>query len=511
MRAALVCLGVVFCVARAPAQNQLLNGPGPGTVTVRVDGWGCFGGCGTNGLVGDAMYTNSAGQGPFATTCFSAILMEDPVLTNCANRRHWIAVNPGGYPGINLYQAANPPTVTVVRPGRHVRSTGGTICGYDVTVDQILAGPDPGGAAPVEGTTLHQIYTLRNTQAVTRDLNLYRYVDGDVGPAFTDDRGGASRRREDCFLAAPPWLSNKEWLFEYTADLPGGVIATSVEGIDHNGGPVLPFAFEVVSSPGAGHPVNQWEVTPGPYLTNTVQGDTNQNLLVDEGTGSDTGLIGSIRFTAIPAGGVVVAHFRTRWSSLNSSSLASVADQARDVTCASLLGNFSGLSVAPLLSINGHRTCVDLPPGSSFTINMCAPAAGPNPAHYIIFVIAGSPTTAALCGDAMAADFALWGPPVAAFGLGAFPVSGPLGLWSGGDAAAGFAVASSIPGAALLLTPPATGMLPNCQPILTVPTGLPAGIAIKLQAAILDAAAPSQVSLTNALRAHVAACQCELH
>jgi hypothetical protein len=505
-----VCLGVAFCAAATPAQNQLTNGPGPGTVTVRVDGWGCFGGCGTNGFVGDAQYTTSSGGGPFPTTCFSAILMEDPVLTNCANRRHWIAINPGGYPAINLYQPANPPTVTVITPGRHVRSSGGTICGYDITVDQILAGPDPGGAAPVEGTTLHQIYTLRNAQAVTRDLNLYRYLDGDFGPMFTEDRGGASRRREDCFLPMPPWVSNKEWIFEYAADVPGGVIATSIEGIDHAGNPVLPFAFEVAAG-SAGHPVNQWEVTPGPFLTNNVQGDTNRNLLSDEGTGADMGLINSIRFTGIPAGGTVVAHFRTRWSALNPSSAAPVQDQARDVTCSSLLGNYSGLATAPLLAINGHRTCVDLPPNSSFTINMCAPAAGPNPAHYIIFVIAGSPTTAAICGDAMAADFALWGPPVAAFGLGAFPVSGPLGLWSGGHAAAGFALASSIPGAALLLTPPATGMLPNALPILTVPTGLPAGIAVKLQAAVVDAGAPSLVSITNALRAHVNVCQCELH
>ena len=63
---------------------------------------------------------------------------------------------------------------------------------------------------------------------------------------------------------------------------------------------------------------------------------------------------------------------------------------------------------------------------------------------------------------------------------------------------------------ALLLTPPATGILPYGQPIITAP-GLPAGFAVKLQAIVLDLAAPSRVSLTNALRAHVSACECELH
>lgn len=507
MHRMLPAVALLAVLAPATAQNLLTNGPGPGTLSVRVDGWGLMGGCATSGLASDLHYTTSAGAGPFPTLCYSAMAFEDPLACPPPGRT-WLATNPGGYPTTIPYAPGNL-VAQVVVPNRHYRSQG-SVCGWQVQIDQVLAGPDPRTGPPVDGSTVLQTYVFQNVSGPARPLQLYRYVDADLGAAFTNDRAGASRRRDTCRLEGPPFLSNGEWLFEYDPlDLPGSVLAVSADGIDGSGRPVLSQAFEVSLS-GTGHPVAPFLSGPAGFLTGSIQGDADADLLTGEGLGGDYALVQQLAFASVPPGGRAVATFRTRLTSLDPGLNRTIEVQARDVGCATSSGNVATAGV-PALCVNGNYGCVAVPQGAPIQIGLAAPPGGPSPSHYILFASVGQPATGSFEGFPGAADSALWGPPIHPWGLGAFPARCVLGSWSGGGGAEGFALASSIPGAALLPTPPATGVVACGNPILVLP-GLFLNVAFTLQALVVDFESrnPSQpVSVTNAVTVAVGPILCQ--
>lgn len=488
------------------AQNQLTNGSGPGSVSVRVDGWGMFGGCPNQSLHSDGQFTSSAGFGPFATTCYSAIILDDS--GGCASPgRTQLAVADPLYTQIPA-QAVNP-VVTVLNPQHIQTASPQTVCGLQVSVDQRLDGPDPLSGS-FEGSTLVQTYTITNPTANTRVFNLIHFIDGDLSALFTANRGGASRRLADCALTLPPFASNKEWVFEFDqTNTPGVLLAISADGKDEVGQPVQTVAYRVHAS-AVGHPSPTFTANPFAFLTNSIDNDSDGDLLVSspEAQG-DFAMFQGLSFT-VTSGGTVTAVFRTRWTSLDSTSATSLESQARDVTCSTQNGNYSGNGIGPLLCINGQGGCASIGLGQAFNISLGATAAGPAPTHYLLFGIFGQPVTGSACGSPTAGDATLWGPPFGNLGLGAFPVSSSLATWTGGGGALGIPLISSLPGLALITGPMAAGTL-GCGGVtlVTVPGVLPNGISVTLQAAVIDGGGAT-VTLSNAATFAIG-CPCPTH
>jgi len=487
----------------AAAQHTLTNGAGPGSVTVKVDGWGMFGGCPADQTNhSDLMFRNPAGGGPFMTTCYSAILLDDQ--TGCpAPGRVLLALADTLYPQFPA-QATNPPVV-VVTPGLRIRTAAPqNVCGLQISVDQSLTGPDPVFATPVEGSTLIRTYTIFNAGGGSRTFNLIHFTDADLGGAtFGQNRAGASRRSDTCGLLIPPFLANNEWVFEYDqTNTPGLVYALGAEGVDASGQSVLPAAFRVHVS-AAGHPTAAFVSNPFGFLTNAIDGDTNGDLLVNSPElPGDYALMHGLRFSNVAPGATVTAVFRTRLTALDPNAGATPDVQARDVPCPTLNGNHSGHpGVIPILCANGQDRCVQVSPSQPVTVSLAPLPGGPDPTHYVLYATVGQPATGVLSGEPGTADFALWGPPIHPWGLGAFPATGALGNWTGGGAAPGFALISSIPGVALLPGPAARGQTPCGSPILNLPP-LPPGLSFTMQALVVDFEArnPFQpISLSNAV------------
>jgi hypothetical protein len=503
---------LLACAVPAFGQNVLNNGPGPGTVNTRVDGWGLFGGCPSGGNVSDALYAPANGGAPIATSCFSSLIIITPTLTG----PQWLATNQPNYAGTFPFQGVNPPVI-VLGPN-HIKTTapGPVVGGWAIDVEQKLCGPDPNLGPLVEGSSLQQIYTLRNTNSAPTNLSLLRFIDTDLGPgtSYLVNRCGATRQFAMCG-AAPPLTSNREMVFAYDlVNLPRSMVGISCEGVDASGTAVKSGNYMGLGS-ASGHPTAAFITNPLSLLNNTLQGDTNLDLLVNEGTGNDFALGDVLTFPSVPPGGSVVAHFRTRWSSLDKKDPPTVDFQARDVTCTGRLGNFSQTpgTVRGLLCVNGSPTCASVPPGVVAQISLAAPAGGPNVTHYILFATIGHPKTGALCGSPEAADYALWGPQIHPWGIGAFPVSSVIGNWGGGCTANGFALASSIPGVALLTAPLASGPQPCGNVILGFPSTTIA-FSFTLQALVFDLGArqaAQPLSLSNAVDVVFGNCTCQTH
>jgi len=511
-RSRLVLFFLLAAAGPALTQNTLNNGPGPGTVNTRVDGWGLFGGCPSGGNVSDALYTTANGVGPIATTCFSSLVILTPTLTG----PQWLATNQPNYAGTFPFQTSNPPVMTLGPNHIKTLSPGPVVGGWAVDIEQRLCGPDPNAGALVEGSSLQQIYTFQNNNSAATNLTLLRFIDADLGPgtSYLVNRCGATRQLAMCG-AAPPLTSNREMVFAYDlVNLPRSMVGISCEGVDASGIAVKSGNYMGLGS-ATGHPTAAFIANPVASLNNVLQGDTNLDLLVNEGTGNDFALANMLTFPAVPIGGRIVAHFRTRWSSLDKKDPATVDAQARDVTCTGRLGNFSRTpGVVPgLLCVNGSPTCAVVPPGVVAQVSMAAPNGGPNPTHYILFATIGHPKTGALCGSPEAADYALWGPQIHPWGIAAFPVSSVIGNWNGGCTALGFALASSIPGVALITTPTATGPQPCGALILGIPS-TSINFSFTLQALVLDFGArqPAQpLSLSNAVDVVFGNCTCQVH
>jgi hypothetical protein len=491
-----------------PAQNQLSSGTGAGSVTVTVDGWGMFGGCPNQTYHSDALYKNASGAGPYQTICYSAVLLEDTA--GCpAPGRTLLALTDSLYSQFPS-QPTNP-AVNVIVPGRHIQTTAAqVVCGLTITIDQRLEGPDPAGGS-YEGSTLVQTYSFTNTGATPRTFKCIRFTDSDLSAAFSGNRGGASIRLADCGLPTP-YLSNKEWVFEFDPlSTPGVVVGIAAEGVDDQGQPVKTSNYRVHTS-SVGHPDTAFTSNPTGFLNDTIDNDLDGDLIVaSPELAGDFAMFQLINFTVNP-GGTASGVFRTRWTSMDVNSITPVETQARDVACRTWNGNYSGTGFGSLLCVNGQGQCASVPAATPFAISLSPTASGPSPADYLVFGIFGQPAAGTACGSPQVADAALWGPPFGTLGFGAFPVSSSLATWSGGGVAVGIPLISSLPGVALITAPQATGAFGPCSGanLLAVP-GLPGGLSVTLQAAIVDGGAfPLPVSLTNAVNL-VIGCPCQVH
>jgi len=500
--------GAILTVLSLSAWGQnTLSNAGPGGLTVTMDGWGMYGSCTVGGLGSDLLYTPIGSTTPVPTTCWSATLFVAGTLPPPGFA--WLATNffPPSPPG-----QANNPTLTAIVPGRHYRTAPPlpTLPGFTIQIDHVLAGPDPATGPPREGSTLTHLYTVINTSAATQTVSLVRFLDPDLGPSFTNDRAGASRRLLDC-AASPPFTHNREWVFQYDlGELPGTVVGISAEGLDNAGNPVL--AVQIQAEP-TGTSYNAVMANPIGFLQGQVAGDMNGDLLVEGAEpAGDYSLGNGLTFPSVPPGGTVRAWFRTRFTSLDPGSMTPASIQARDLTCTASRGNYTGLAQGPLLCVGGQGTCASIPAGAPIVIQMAAPAGGPPATHYVLYATFGQPLTGATCGSAEAGDFTLWGPPVGVFGLGASGASGVLGAWTGGGSGTGFALMSSIPGVALLPGPPAVGAPPCGATILTLPGVLPSGFSFTLQAVVVDlAAAGLPLRVSNAADVAIGTCACRSH
>jgi hypothetical protein len=500
-----VCAGLAGSVQ---AQNQLSSGTGPGSVTLTVDGWGMFGGCPSQTFHSDAMYKNAAGAGPFATTCYSAILLEDSLGCPAPGRTLLALTDPfyGQFPS----QATNP-AVNVIVPGRHIQTmTPQIVCGLSIAIDQRLDGPDPVSGG-FESSTLVQTYTITNTGTTQRSINLYRFMHADLSTNFSANRAGASRRLADCGLSAP-YVSNREWAFEFDPfNLPNAAVAIAAEGVDDVGQPVRTKNYRLHAS-SVGHPSSAFTSNPAGFLNDTIDNDLNGDLVVSspELTG-DFAQFNVVSFL-IPAGATISATFRTRWMSLDTNLTTPVENQAQDITCRTWNGNYSGTGFGHLLCVNGQGVCAAVNPGSPITISLAATTAGPSPADYLLFGSFGQPAVTTACGSPQAMDSAFWGPPFGPIGMGALPVSSMLASWTGGGTTPGIPLVSSVPGLALLTAPQASGTIGcNGVTIAAVP-GLPPGISVTLQAVIIDISAiPLPATLSNAVNLTVGCGPCQVH
>jgi len=515
--------GVAVAACAAIPAYRLTTGDGPGGVTVTVDGWGMFGSCPTAGTTTDLIWRNPVDDRQYRAACWSAVLLEDPA--NCpAPGRHWLASNPGNYPVTIPFQAANP-AVTVVTPGRHIQTQQPQmVCGYRIEVEQRVSGPDPQeSCAPWDGSTLTQVYRITNTGNAARTFTLVRFLDADLGAEpplpnyFLNDRMGASRRLADCGAAAPPYQSNREWVFEYDpAEMPHTAIAMSVEGLDATQRPVAPLAFEGYTS-AMGHPVANFLGNPVGFLTGALRGDTDGNLLLDEGTGGDAALVQGMTFANVAPGATVTAFFRTRVTTLDREAPGtSVETRARDVTCAALRGNYSGAAGGALLCVNGQTECARVQPLQVVNVNLAAPAGGPGLTPYILYLFLGHPSGGVFCGSPIATDASLWGLPGGFewWGLGSFPVRGVFGSWTGGGGGTGIGFLSPLPGLALLTGSFGSGAIPCGNQVFTLPVPLLPDLALTLQAAVFDFGArrPSvPFSLSNAVTLTIGNCPCPVH
>src|SRR4029078_1091172 len=135
--------------------------------------------------------------------------------------------------------------------------------------------------------------------------------------------------------------------------------------------PVQAGAYRLHAS-AVGHPDAAFVSGGAAFVTNAVDNDVNGDLLV---SGSE--LVGDFAMfqsltLSVPPGGTVSAVFRTRWMSLDPTSINSVETQARDITCSAWNGNHSSAAIGPILCVNGTSPCASVAPGAPFNISLGA-------------------------------------------------------------------------------------------------------------------------------------------
>lgn len=162
--------------AASAAPFVLSNGPGDGSVTVGVDGYGSFGS--SIGPNAENASLDRIGAGTIGTTYESAVgIRTDPEGT-------FSMLTSGDIGGSGL------PTNPLINGGS--QSAGSTFMVDDLqffltqTLEDI---EDPVTPAAREGTLLTQTYSIVNTGNTTIDFELIRYVDFDIGD-FDNDGGG---------------------------------------------------------------------------------------------------------------------------------------------------------------------------------------------------------------------------------------------------------------------------------------------------------------------------------
>lgn len=235
-----------------PAAFTLTTGTGDGSVSVGVDGFGCFGtNVGTSNAT-DATYDPVGATAAAGTAFISGVAIR----FGSSGGRTFLTSG-----DINSTGNMTNPTVT----GTSTKGTSTfTYNGLAFTLVQTVTPTFAGGVRT--GSMLTQTYTIRNTTSSTKQFELVRYLDGWLRfDGSLIDGGG--------HIQGPP-----EYLFETDT---GGTSATSTTfvGTSATGGTALTsnrftFAYygDVLDN-----------ITNGNALDNTVQNDSDGNGFVDSG------------------------------------------------------------------------------------------------------------------------------------------------------------------------------------------------------------------------------------
>jgi len=157
------------------ALPNLSNGPGEGTISVKVDGFGAFGSA--VGPDSENAFFNSVGGGSLGTTFESGIAIE----IGTGGTRSFLTT---GFIGVSGNLSPNP---TIMPDGSSTFSNSG----LDFALSQTLEPVFFGGSQT--GTILIQTYTITNPGSTTADFELVRYLDGDLffdGSLGDQDGGG---------------------------------------------------------------------------------------------------------------------------------------------------------------------------------------------------------------------------------------------------------------------------------------------------------------------------------
>ncbi|MEH2246129.1 PEP-CTERM sorting domain-containing protein [Nostoc sp.] len=239
----------------------LTNGPGDGTVSIGVDGFGSFGlnprGNGTN----DALFDPIGAQGLTGTTFDSGVAIR---LGNSGGRTFLTSGSIGGSGGLTN------PTVT----GTSTQAN--SIFSFDALkfnlVQLITPLLDNGSQT---GTVLTQTYTITNTSNTSSDFELLRYVDKDLRfDGSLIDGGGR-------LLSG-----STETLFE-TDSATGSNDPTTFVGISAEGGTVPAIGRYEIDN----YSDLRSRIIAGTALDNTITGDgADADQFIDAGLGYDVTL-----------------------------------------------------------------------------------------------------------------------------------------------------------------------------------------------------------------------------
>jgi hypothetical protein len=255
MRRCAVLLGSIAVVlfvgnAATAVPFVLSNGPGDGTLSVGVDGYGAFG-----SSVGpdssDAIYDPVGAGGPAGTS------FESGVAIGRDGARQFLSSGLIGSSGglVN-------PTVTA-------GISSFSLSGLDFTLTQSLDILLDSGVQT--GTVLNQVYSITNIGNNTVNFDMVRYLDGDLlfDGSLTDGGGRLV-------------TAGGEMLFE-TDSATGAADATTFVGISTEGGTIsLASRFEIDSFSGLRN-----KILTNALLDDSITGDGNLDDFVDAGGGYD--------------------------------------------------------------------------------------------------------------------------------------------------------------------------------------------------------------------------------
>jgi hypothetical protein len=446
----------------------LTNGPGNGSISVTVDGYGSYGSLSSRNL----NYDDRGAAGPRGTAFHSATMFRAPTL----GFAQWLLTTPG---------AGVPPLSPIPVAAGNVSTW--NLSGFSFRLTQTLTPVDR------DGSTLQQVYEITNQTGAPQELQMIRYLDPDVWGTIFDDGVGVTDQYYDAG-------SNQHMIFAYdqaggpSCDATRPLVAITAEGRDAAGLPVMPCGYESRPHPGVRDAVT---ASGCAALTRFLHNDTGDRLVCTPESPFDVSLAIGVRFTSVPAGGVVRFHTRTRI-------LERSPRLANDLVQTVRNGNVGG-TVQQTALMAGPSSGYCTVPSGAVNLQLRGPVFGATPTHYIVYAVVGRPNTGESCGAPLAADASEWFFGNTSLGLGAFPLRNTFFTGTGGGSnVVPIPLISSVPGAALLPGPAATR---NWQTIL-LPPAFP--FSYTLQGVMLDtSAANGQFSLTNVLEVAGTPCACQ--
>lgn len=293
--AALALSALVLPGSPATATPYVLtNGPGDGSVSVGVDGYGAFGsaiGANASNALFDPIPPDL--RSAVGTTFESGVAIR---LGGVGGRSFLTSGDIGGSGGL-----INPAVSGTSTSGSSLFSFGGLTVSLLQTLSPIISG------STQIGSELKQTYTMTNTSLATLAIEMIRYLDGDLGVSFGDDGGGK--------LGA--------MLFE-TETATGTTTSAVFVAITGEGGTVPSSSrYEVDSFSGL-----RSRIISGTALDDTVTGDgLDPDQFVDALSGYDVSLALMNLFTLAP-GTTDVYITRTSLASAPPSVVAEVPEPA---------------------------------------------------------------------------------------------------------------------------------------------------------------------------------------